>query len=40
VHPNALLYGSIHVAAGVSIWPDAGMRAEVHELIIGTFPNI
>lgn len=40
VHPTAVLYGQIRTAPGVSVWPYAVMRAEVHEIRIGARTNI
>ena len=40
VDPTALLFGAVSVAAGVSIWPYAVVRAEMHEVVIGAHVNI
>lgn len=40
VHPSALLFGKISVGAGVSIWPYAVMRSEMHAIEIGDYTNI
>ncbi|MGO9545916.1 MAG: gamma carbonic anhydrase family protein [Rhodomicrobium sp.] len=40
VHPSALLFGLIAVGTGVSIWPYAVARAEVHYISIGDYTNI
>ncbi len=40
VHPSALLYGHIALGPGVSIWPYAVARAEVHYITIGDYTNI
>jgi carbonic anhydrase/acetyltransferase-like protein (isoleucine patch superfamily) len=40
VHESARLYGKIAVGEGVSIWPYAVARAEVHEIVIGDYTNI
>jgi carbonic anhydrase/acetyltransferase-like protein (isoleucine patch superfamily) len=38
--PGAQLYGDIRIAEGVSIWPNAVMRAESHYIEIGSFSNV
>lgn len=40
VHPSALLYGEVALGTGVSIWPNAVARAEVHFIEIGDYTNI
>ena len=38
--PGVQLYGDIRIADGVSIWPNAVMRAESHYIQIGHFSNV
>jgi len=40
VHPSALIYGEVSLGTGVSIWPNALARAEVHSITIGDYTNI
>lgn len=40
VHPSAQIYGKVSLAAGVSVWPNAVIRAETHEVVIGEGSNI
>lgn len=40
VHPSAFLYGQIALGTGVSIWPYAVARAELHSIAIGDYTNI
>lgn len=40
VHPSALLYGEVALGTGVSIWPNAVVRAEAHIIEIGDYTNI
>jgi len=40
IHPSALLFGRVKVYQGVSIWPYAVIRSEVHEVVIGEKTNI
>lgn len=40
VHPTACLYGKVRLAAGVSVWPYAVIRAESDEVEIGAGTNI
>ncbi len=40
VHPTVQIYGNVQTADGVSIWPYAVIRSEVHEVIIGKQTNI
>ncbi|MFN3202858.1 MAG: gamma carbonic anhydrase family protein [Bradymonadia bacterium] len=40
IHPTALLYGRVTLADGVSVFPHAVMRAEMHEIKIGARTNI
>lgn len=40
VHPSAQIYGRVRLAAGVSVWPNAVIRAEMHEVVIGERSNV
>ncbi len=40
VDPSALLFGSVTVGAGTSIWPYAVVRAESDTVVIGAFANL
>ncbi len=40
IHDTAQLYGKIYVGPGASVWPNAVMRAEMHEITIGARTNI
>jgi carbonic anhydrase/acetyltransferase-like protein (isoleucine patch superfamily) len=40
VHESAWLYGRVTLGEGVSVWPLAVMRAELHEIRIGPRSNI
>lgn len=40
VHPTALIYGKVSLAAGVSVWPNVVIRAEAYEVAIGEGSNI
>ena len=40
VHPSANLFGKITVGPRASIWPNAVIRSEMHEVIIGEGTNI
>ncbi|MGU9979301.1 gamma carbonic anhydrase family protein [Phreatobacter sp. HK31-P] len=40
VHPSAQIYGQVSLAAGVSVWPNAVIRAEMHEVVIGERSNV
>lgn len=40
VHPSAQLYGKVRLEAGVSVWPNAVIRAEMYEVVIGPRSNV
>jgi carbonic anhydrase/acetyltransferase-like protein (isoleucine patch superfamily) len=40
VHPSAQIYGKVGLAAGVSVWPNAVIRAEMHEVVVGPRSNV
>lgn len=40
IHPTALIHGRTSIGPGVSIWPYAVIRAEVHEVRIGARTNV
>ncbi|MEM7059299.1 MAG: gamma carbonic anhydrase family protein [Pseudomonadota bacterium] len=40
VHPSANLFGKITIGAEASVWPNAVIRSEMHEVVIGEGTNI
>lgn len=40
LHPSAQIYGKVHLADGVSMWPNTVIRAEMHEVEVGAHTNI
>jgi carbonic anhydrase/acetyltransferase-like protein (isoleucine patch superfamily) len=40
VHPTAQIYGKVRLEAGASVWPNAVIRAEAHEVVIGPRSNV
>jgi carbonic anhydrase/acetyltransferase-like protein (isoleucine patch superfamily) len=40
VHPSAQIYGKVTLHAGASVWPNAVIRAEMHEVVIGARSNV
>jgi carbonic anhydrase/acetyltransferase-like protein (isoleucine patch superfamily) len=40
IAPGVQIYGAVHVAEGVSIWPHAVIRAEAQEVRIGRMSNL
>ncbi len=40
VHPSAQIYGKVRIAAGASVWPNAVIRAEMYEVVIGERSNV
>ena len=40
VHPSASLHGRVRLGEGASVWANAVIRAEVHDVDIGVFTNI
>jgi carbonic anhydrase/acetyltransferase-like protein (isoleucine patch superfamily) len=40
VHPTAQLYGKVILSKGVSVWPNAVVRSEMHSVEIGERTNI
>lgn len=40
VHPTAQIYGRVRLEAGASVWPNAVIRAEMHEVVIGPRSNV
>lgn len=40
VHETAQLFGTVTLAAGASVWPNAIIRSEMHEVVIGRGSNI
>ena len=40
IHPSAHIYGKVSLGAGSSVWINAAIRAELHEVRIGARTNI
>lgn len=40
VHPSAQIYGKVRIERGASVWPNAVMRAENQEIVVGPHSNI
>ena len=40
VHPSAQIYGKVRLEAGASVWPNAVIRSEMHEVVIGERSNV
>jgi carbonic anhydrase/acetyltransferase-like protein (isoleucine patch superfamily) len=40
IHPSALIYGSVSLAQGSSIWCNAVIRSEAAHVAIGAFSNV
>lgn len=40
VHDTALIFGKVSLAAGCSVWPNAVIRSELHEVVVGEGSNI
>ena len=40
IHPSAQIYGKVTVEAGASVWPNAVIRAEVYDVVIGPRSNV
>ena len=40
VHETALIYGQVDIADDCSVWPNAVIRSEVHEVLIGKGSNV
>lgn len=40
VHPSAQIYGKVTLHAGASVWPNAVIRAEMHEVVVGERSNV
>ena len=40
VHPSALIYGDVRIAAGASLWPNVVIRAESQPVRIGRGTNV
>lgn len=40
IHPSAHLYGKVCLGAGSSVWINAAIRAELHEVRIGARTNV
>ena len=40
IHPSSIIYGKVRLGKGSSIWPNVVIRAEMHEVEIGSHTNI
>ncbi|MBN8940050.1 MAG: gamma carbonic anhydrase family protein [Rhizobiales bacterium] len=40
IHPSAQIYGKVTIHGGASVWPNAVIRAELHEVVIGPRSNV
>ena len=40
VHETAQIYGKVRIEAEASVWPNAVIRSEIHEVVIGAAANI
>jgi carbonic anhydrase/acetyltransferase-like protein (isoleucine patch superfamily) len=40
VAPGVQMYGRIEIAEGASVWPNAVIRCEVHEVAVGRYTNL
>ena len=40
VHPTAQIYGKVRLGAEASVWPNAVIRSEMHEVVIGRGSNV
>ncbi len=40
VHPTVQLHGRIRIGEGASLWPNAVIRAECNEVVVGPFANV
>ena len=40
IHPSAQIYGKVTIERGASVWPNAVIRSEMLEVVIGPFANI
>lgn len=40
VHPTVQLYGKVRIGEGASLWPNAVVRAEAHEVVVEPYANV
>ena len=40
VAPGVQIYGQVKIAEGASVWPNAVIRAETQEVVIGRYSNV
>lgn len=40
IHPTAQVYGRVTIDRGASLWPNAVIRAEAYEVVVGEYTNI
>lgn len=40
IHPTVQLHGRIRIGEGASLWPNAVIRAECHEVVVGAYANV
>ena len=40
IHERALIYGKVRIGPLASVWPNAVIRAELHEVVIGRGTNV
>ena len=40
IHPSAHIYGNVSIGSGSSVWINAAIRAELHEVRIGARTNV
>lgn len=40
IHPSAHIYGKVTFGEGTSVWINAAIRSEIHEVIVGARSNI
>jgi carbonic anhydrase/acetyltransferase-like protein (isoleucine patch superfamily) len=40
IHPSAVIYGKANIGKGVSLWPNAVIRAEMFEVTLAPFVNV
>lgn len=40
IHESARIYGKVRVEEGASIWLNAAIRAEMHEVVVGPYSNV
>jgi carbonic anhydrase/acetyltransferase-like protein (isoleucine patch superfamily) len=40
IHPSAQIYGKVRIGPGATVWCNAVLRAEMHEIVVGAHSNI